>query len=338
MMSAFLGIRRFPLRSRLIYDASSAARPASALLEVRVIFILVESMARAAAHPDVAGAGANQMLSSEIVIHGTPLSELADPLYSEGANGAGYNRIHLENAWKILRASGTALSSVRVGVADEPRYEGSDETGSSNFVGDTTNEMATDADGWTIDGGYNHGTLVPHMIGADGGNGGVTGIASNISDKLTVENADIFTGPEYTPASPDPNDITKVVFRGTAYVHNTLVKLKKLADNGCKVINCSFGGYAEAGDTFSQEMYKKFFNQMNKDYPDVVFVASAGNGADQAKTKGQVATHWPAGSVRPDYRRRPERGRNKADFPSSGWRREITSRLRVDIPAASTPR
>ena len=250
---------------------------------------------QAAQHPDVLYAGANQMITGDIVIQGTPLSEFSDPLYGEGTNGASYGMIHLGNAWKILRASGAELSNVKVGVADEPLYKGSDETGGSTFEGDSTEDPDTDTNGNIVHGGYNHGTMVSHVIGANVANGGVSGIASNLGSRLTVQNVNIFSGPDYVQAAPDPNDATKVVNNGTTYVHTTLASLKKLADGGCKVINCSFGGYSEGGDNFSKEVYTRFFEQMHKHYPDVVFVASAGNGANQDKTKGQVETHWPGG-------------------------------------------
>jgi len=250
---------------------------------------------QAAQHPDVFYAGANQMITGDIVIKGTPLPELSDPLYGEGNNGASYDMIHLGNAWKILRASGAELSKVKVGVADEPLYKGSDETGGSTFEGDITEDPDKDNNGNIVHGGYNHGTMVSHVIGADGENGGVSGIASNLGDLLTVQNVNIFSGPDYVQAAPDPNDPSKFVSNGTTYVHTTLASLKKLADGGCKVINCSFGGYSEGANNFSKEVYTRFFEQMHKDYPDVVFVASAGNGADKDKTKGQVETHWPGG-------------------------------------------
>lgn len=256
---------------------------------------LVKLVAQAAAYPDVESAGANQMAVSDVIIKGTPLPELSDPLYGQGTNGASYSMINLGNAWKILRASGAELSNVKVGVADDPLYKGSDETGGSVFEGDTTEDKEKDANGNIVDGGYNHGTLVSHVIGANGKNGGVSGIASNLGDKLTISNANIYSGPDYVQSSPDPNDPTKVVHNGTTYLHTTLASLKKLADGGCKVINCSFGGYSQGGSTFSKDVYTRFFEQMHKDYPDVVFVASAGNGADKAKTKGQVETHWPGG-------------------------------------------
>jgi len=56
------------------------------------------------------------------------------------------------------------------------------------------------------------------------------------------------------------------------------VDLIKQVKNNVKVINLSLGpDKPSTVNTAESQTYKRFFEKMNEDYPDVVFVAAAGN-------------------------------------------------------------
>lgn len=206
---------------------------------------------------------------------------LSDPVYGEGENGRAYEVIGVANAWKIIKASGVKLNDVHVGVMDTALYKGSDElSGDSTISGDTTEDPETDDSGNVVDGGLNHGTMVAHVIGADSSNGGVAGVASALKGKLKVSVTNMYhAGSGFKEAVPDPKDPAKVQWsNGKAYTCGTFSEIVDQIKNGATVINCSFGpDHPEAANKPISEAYKVFLQNVAKKYPDVIFVAAAGN-------------------------------------------------------------
>lgn len=236
---------------------------------------------------------------------GTPCSPLKDPAYADPAN-AHYNIIGMENAWKILKGSGISLNKVNVGVLDEAFYTGSDEFGGkSKLSGDTTNNPAKE-NNQIVDGGFTHGTMVAHVIGADAENSGMVGVAGVLEENLNINVKNVFdAGPNYMATQADAQDITQFTYpaNGVAYTDKTLVYLKKMVDDGATVINCSFN-FKPPSDNFEPivKAYEKFFKKMQETNPNVIFVASAGNSGNADKSQGALngKNDCPAGIKLPN--------------------------------------
>ena len=211
-------------------------------------------------------------------IRGQRCSPLDDSCYG-GENGKPYQMIGVEAAWTMIRASGLDLSEVEVGVTDDGLYKGNDEFGGSDY---TTPDAEDTVAGPEKAGGKdvpyaNHGTAVTGIIGANAGNGGMSGVASVLGKKLNVQMTNIF-GNRYgnnTPSVPDPNDPTKLTSGGRTWVLADLVALKKQIEAGSTIINCSWGN-SEASQA-TAAAYRRFFEKMSRDHPKVLFVVSAGN-------------------------------------------------------------
>ncbi|NLL90917.1 MAG: S8 family serine peptidase [Ruminococcaceae bacterium] len=323
----------------------------------------------------------NKAVYTVDVVEGTPCTPLDDPVFSNPAAARAYNQIGMENAWKIIKSLSGDLNKVTVGVLDTAFYTGSDEFGERSKVkltGDTTEYPRTNEDGTLRTGGLTHGTMVAHIIGANSENGGVTGIASVLGEKLEINVKNIFTGKSPAARKPDDDtedkpdgepdgepdgsqqgrqkgfpvelpggfpgstpgdtqddspfdfsdgfsielpedfpvelpidlpdedevDITQVRGKdGRTYTLSTLVRLKEQVESGADVINCSFGPEKPQDSNEEEcEAYKKFFEHMNEKHPDVVFVAAAGNEADENKEKGALngKNYFPGGINSPN--------------------------------------
>lgn len=231
---------------------------------------------------------------------GVPCGPLSDPFYKVGQNGRPNEIIGLQNAWNIIKASGINLNEVKVGVMDTALYGKSDEiNGEGKITGDKTMDPARDKNGNMIFGGLNHGTMVTHVIAADGKNGGMSGTASILGSKMQVNVRDIYTDDYVMQTDPDPNDPAVFTLpNGKSYVSSTLIDLQKMVESNATVINCSFGNDKVLPNTpVMAGAYKKFFEYMAEKKPNVIFIASAGNEASKDKTKGGIdgTNHYPGG-------------------------------------------
>lgn len=243
------------------------------------------ALAKAEASERVELAFPNQQDAIDVEIWGVRQDPYDDPIYGGGA-GDGYQAIGVSKAWTYIKGSGLGLSNVKVGVVDDGLYKPG-QGRESEFGGDVEIEFPDEAagelaapevwdDGVTNPAG-SHGTGVTTIIGADPGNGGPTGIAGPLGKKLKISMLNKYTGQygQNVTATPDPNDPTKVTLGAKTYSFGTLVALKKQVENNAKVINCSFG--KTDGHPAVAAAYKKFFEKMAVDHPDVIFVCSAGN-------------------------------------------------------------
>jgi hypothetical protein len=248
---------------------------------------LAKAIATAEAQPKVDGAFPNQQIYSDAEIWGKRVDPYDDPIYGGGA-GDGYKAIGVSKAWSYIKGAGTDLAAVKVGVVDDGLYmpgEGAENEFEGGKVkiefpdplaGENTNPEVWD-DGATNPAG-SHGTGVSTVIGADPDNGGPSGVAGPLGDKLTISMINQYGG-QYgdSETAADPSDPTKYVRKnGKTYVDGSLVALTKQVAAGAKVINCSWG--ASEASTATVVAYKRFFTKMAADHPDVLFVCSGGNG------------------------------------------------------------
>jgi hypothetical protein len=267
---------------------------------------LVAALDEAAALGGVELAFPNQQDFSKEEIWGVRQSPLNDPSYS-GDYGKGYTLIGAEKAWAYMRGSGLPLSPVQVGIVDFGLYKGTKEFGGAvkiTYPDPNAGELAAPDQIHTVAGQHasdptgGHGTAVAGIIGADPDNGGQVGVASPVlGNKLTISVINKGAGPYGTSplvTNPDPNDPTQGVWKdGRTYIFGDLAALLKQVQAGAKVINCSFGTETpDPGNSKGAAVYRKFFETMARDHPDVTFVCAAGNESGEL-TK---TNYYPAGA------------------------------------------
>jgi hypothetical protein len=270
---------------------------------------LKDSVAKAKQDPDVELAFPNQESYPDVTVQGKECSPLDDPVYTEGGRGKGYEMIGVQNAWDLIRVSGLSLSNVHVGVVDDGLYKGGDEyNGKAKIDTSTQGSELQNSLGKVYDNQGNlkhdftvvgsHGTGVMNIIAANPDDGGITGIASPpLGDKLETSMIN-YNAPPYgsnPESAPDPNDPTKVAWaNGKTYAFGDLLAINKSITDGARIISCSWGN--RSADPDMAAAYKKFFEKMANDHPDVLFVCSAGN--DEIAPDG--ATSFPGGLALPN--------------------------------------
>jgi len=226
-------------------------------------------------------------------------SPFASPQYEENASGENYEAIGVPEAWDIIEMSGIELHESHVGVADTYVQDGNSELSGSPVKRDfrATKNYWADADRENAkpSGGIEHGTAVVNVIGANPDDGGVVGVASVLRGKLTITTDEVFEGPYDVPATPDEADVLDT--RAGAYITSVMATLMGLIKSGATVINMSFGSKTmSASNRRSAAVYKRFFAKIAEKYPEVVFVASAGN----AKGALDGSNHLPGGLKLPN--------------------------------------
>ncbi len=233
------------------------------------------AIAAAATVTGVVSAFANEVSVLDEEIWGTAVDAMDDPVY-EGATGDGYRMIGVQQAWDALRGSGLEPAPVHVGIVDAGVWMGGGE-----FDGGVSVEEPSDGAGVNAapDPGLDHGTGVAAIIGADGDDGGVAGIASVLPElQMTTTNAWAGKyGAGFSEVPFDPTDDAIVPWaNGVAYTTGDFVAIAEQVRLGARVINMSFGN--SNASTSSAAAYRLFFEQMAVRHPNVLFVGSAGNG------------------------------------------------------------
>lgn len=266
---------------------------------------LSAALEKAQAVDGVALAFPNQQVYLDGEIWGVRVDPYADPVY-DGPAGAGYRAIGVSKAWSYVRGAGIELSPVKVGVVDDGLYMPGEGAENEFEGGKTKIEFPDPAAGENaapqvkangkVNPAGSHGTGVSTVIGADPDNGGPAGVAGPLGDKLTISMINSFAGQYGTvQTTPDPDDPTKAVLSdGKAYTLGSLVALAKQVEAGAKVINCSWGNSKTTTQTVAA--YKRFFEKMNEQHPDVIFVCSGGNGG----TVMDGSTRIPSGLKLPN--------------------------------------
>ncbi|MBU4555355.1 MAG: S8 family serine peptidase, partial [Actinobacteria bacterium] len=266
---------------------------------------LVAALDTASANEKMALAFPNQQSYLDAEIWGVRVDPYDDPIYGEGA-GDGYKAIGVGQAWTYIKGAGIELTEVKVGVTDSGIYKPGD--GAENeFDGNNVKLEFTDGEEGELngpntydDGSVNeagsHGTGVSTIIGGDPDNGGPSGVAGPLGNKMKISVTNIFSN-RYgdTTSTPDPDDPTKYTHTdGKTYAFGDLIALKKQVEGKAKVINCSWGN-AEAHPA-TAAAYKKFFEKMAEEHPDVLFVCSGGN------TGAQIdgSKRYPSGLALPN--------------------------------------
>ncbi len=269
---------------------------------------LTAALQTAQTAPGVELACADLLTLNDVEIQGVRQNPLNDPAYADG-RGKGFELIGAPTAWTYIRGSGLYLNDVNVGVVDDGLYKGSGEFDGdavTSFPDPTAGELTAPnietEDGATFtDATGSHGTMVAGVIGADPKNGGLTGIASTaLGNRLKVSMINRFTG-QYgsnTPiAQADPNDPTQASnSAGQSYSMGPLVAITQQIESGAKIINCSWGNRADAENEAMATVYRKFFEKMSVEHPDVLFVCSAGNDGQPRNGKKR----YPSGLALPN--------------------------------------
>lgn len=239
---------------------------------------------------------------------GTPCTPLRDPLYTAPDNSSHYKAIGMENAWRIIKSSGVKLNKVNAGVLDSSLYTGSNEyKGKVNVIGDKTDVPEKDVKNQIVNGGLNHGTMVTNVIGADHENDGMVGIASVLGDKLSINIKNLYDGKKSQQTDYDEDDITQASYTENGmnytYTMKALVYLKEQVESGATVINCSYGpAFPRDQHQWVSKAYEKFFKEIYKSHPNVIFVAAAGNEGRDPLSKGALngSNYYPAGMKLPN--------------------------------------
>lgn len=243
---------------------------------------------QAAQLPGVDLAYADELMTLDDEIWGIRTSPLEDdPVYA-GKTGDGYRAIGVNRAWQYIKGSGIEPWGVQVGIADSQRWTGTGEFDSAEMTSlepttdETDSPLVLKAPGdWQgefdrPDG--SHATGVATIIGADADDGGAAGVASILGDRLKISHSAVVSPGVgwYVPADADENDLTKYADpQGQTWSVKGIEAALKQVNAGATVINMSFGCRNCTPEVSTA--YRRFFTQMERDHPDVVFVTTAGN-------------------------------------------------------------
>jgi hypothetical protein len=199
---------------------------------------------------------------------------LADGVYA-GTNSKPYDMIGVKAAWQAFYASGLPVSTVHVGFLDsdltrDPKGKLAWEFDDVSFIGDPHTTQTPEA---TAD-GFHHADGTMGILTGDGQNGGIAGIGSPLGSRLLVSH-DVLNGPA---TAGQPSKWTAK--DGTTYTDDALLKTMEQIKSGATIINGSWGAnsvVSNSGRAGTAAMWKKFFDQMANDHPNVLFVYAAGN-------------------------------------------------------------
>jgi hypothetical protein len=274
---------------------------------------LEAGLAAARAIDGVAYATTNQgtaTFSETGEIWGVRMSPLEDPAYA-GERGDGYELIGVQAAWDYIRASGIEVQPARIGIVDDGLYAGTGEFDGGTTIETTepdaslaTPKPITASDGNTYaDPTGSHGTGVATIACGDADDGGAAGVASVLGAKLTCSHTNLWSptyGGKVTPTAADPKDPTiqdygqygPSQFGDMVAIMAQVKAAKDTVPPYSTVINLSWGAKdPKTTDPEVVKAYRAFFTKLSEKYPNVTFVAAAGN-------EGQAvdgAQYYPAG-------------------------------------------
>jgi hypothetical protein len=179
-----------------------------------------------------------------------------------GENGKSFEIIGVRKCWEDIDSSRINLSKVHVGVTDDGIYKGYGEfnqldinTSIEIYPGAPASQLSSPVKGFETIG--SHGTGVMNMLAADPDNGGLVGIASE-------------------PLRSDLNcDMINIFDKNRCFITTSLLGLKYEIEDGCTIFSISWGN--SSADEQAVQMYEKWFKKLSNDYPQLLFVCSAGN-------------------------------------------------------------
>jgi len=232
-------------------------------------------------YPSVVAAAPNLLLEEEAVT--------ADVGGLSGSYGDLYDQIHTQEAWDWLEdqvGDGTQFYHVGIGIL-ERSVDFSHQEMALYAEGDPVSGVALAG----VDGSSEHGTVIASLVAGINGNGDMNGILGAVQ----AGGFAIYVG--------DPSGFSM----------SKTVLLQAYIDMGLTVVNMSFGhtrdDYLQSDGTAltdnanaitvatfdsQKTMYDRFFETALEDNPDVVFIASAGNG------NADAAGHLPGGLSHPN--------------------------------------
>jgi antitoxin component YwqK of YwqJK toxin-antitoxin module len=176
------------------------------------------------------------------------------------------------DAWRYLTGAMIDYEDVKIGVMDSAVNINSQELkGDIQFDLTYTDEAGRD---------LTHATKVINIIAANPFDvKGMTGVASFLRDSLTIVNKDIMAG-------VDKNDEYAILF-------GIMKNMVQLMEEDVTIFNCSFGPYTIGEHNKSNvELFRQFAEMTRSVYPEVLFIASAGNDNGVALTG---TNHYPGG-------------------------------------------
>ena len=215
---------------------------------------------------------------------------LTDKVYS-GANSDPYNMIGVKAAWQALYASGLPMGAVHVGFLDTPLTRDPKGTIPWEFGSVTFDGGARTTTTLGQYDGFNHSDGTLGVFAGDGQNGGIVGIDSPLGSRLIVSQ-DVLGAPA------KPGQTSKWTARdGTSYTDLNLMNTVREVEAGATIINGSWGSDKVGPEkAASAAMWKKFFAQMARDHPNVLFVYAAGNNGGEMNG----TNHYPGGISSPN--------------------------------------
>lgn len=208
-------------------------------------------------------------------------SPLDDSIY-RGENGRSYEIIGVRDAWDRIHDSNVSLSRVQVGVTDDGLYEGYGEfhrvninTSIKLYEGAPPSSLTSPLSGYEIAG--SHGTGVMNILAADPDDGGLVGIASEpLVEKLEIDMINI---------------LYKIKDQEKSFITISLLGLKEEIEDGCTILSCSWGN-SEA-DPEATAAYEDWFKKLSIEYPDLLFVCSAGNDRGEMDVTKRIPNGLP---------------------------------------------
>lgn len=228
-----------------------------------------------------------------VEVQGTPCSPVADDQMYAGDARLAFENIGLERAWKLVKASGLALNTTKVGVVDHPGTGRSDELARIGLEQPRENVKGR---GW-----FDHGDHAAGIIGADPDNGGMVGIGSYVmGDKLEMTRTGIdwsltrVADAGASPSATQAADPTLTTDESGTWAVGPLVNIMDQITEGATVINCSWGAETPNPEKLAK-VYKRFFETMAAEHPEVVFVCSVPHGGTVDGTND-----WPSGMKLPN--------------------------------------
>jgi hypothetical protein len=210
-------------------------------------------------------------------------SPLDDEIY-QGESGKDYRIIGLQESWDLIKYSKIPISEVHVGVTDDGIYKGYGEFHKPDI--NTSMKICPEAPPSLLEAPLpeyeiagSHGTGIMNMLVADDDDGGIVGI---ISPAMSVDKKIKF-------------DMINIYVEDKAFITTSLLGLKAEIENGCTILSCSWGNsYADEQAT---AMYERFFGNLSRDYPKLLFIFSAGNEGIEVDGNIRIPNGLPNGPL-----------------------------------------
>jgi len=210
-------------------------------------------------------------------------SPLDDEVY-QGESGKAYRIIGLNESWDLIKTSGIPISETQLGVTDDGLYPGYGEFDRPDI--NTSMKICPEAPSSLLDAPLpdfeiagSHGTGIFNILVADDDDGGLVGILT----------------PAMSTGKEIKFDMINIFIEDRAFITTSLLGLKAEIENGCTIFSNSWGN--SDADEQATIMYERFFKKLLDDYPNLLFVFSAGNDGIELDGKIRIPNGLPHGSL-----------------------------------------